>query len=107
MCSGLFSCPYCQERLVISKSGHYVRDPFTLRQIAISSLIRRESRPLARILRDFGILKRPAAILALGSAIIFGMTAVTLESLNEERQPSSEQSEQVTDPDPPDSPPQK
>jgi hypothetical protein len=83
---GLFSCPYCQERLVVCKSGHYVRDPFTWKHIVISSALRRQSSPLARIIRDFVALKRPMVALALGGAILFAMIAVTQESTTHNRQ---------------------
>ena len=32
--SGLFTCPSCQERLGVSYSGHYVKDPFVWKQIS-------------------------------------------------------------------------
>ncbi|AFZ23177.1 hypothetical protein Cylst_0851 [Cylindrospermum stagnale PCC 7417] len=79
-CIGLFTCPYCQERLVVCKSGHYVRDPFTFKQIMIASALRRQSRPLARIIRDFALLKRPVLALAVGSAIFLSMIAITQEN---------------------------
>jgi hypothetical protein len=75
----LFTCPYCQERLVVCKSGHYVRDPFTFKQIIIASALRRQSRPLARIIRDFALLKRPVVALAVGSVIFLSMIAITQE----------------------------
>ncbi|MEA5620729.1 hypothetical protein VB711_23225 [Cronbergia sp. UHCC 0137] len=77
---GLFTCPYCQERLVVCRSGHYVRDPFTWRQMIISSSLRRQSRPIARIFRDLVFLKRPAIFLALGGAILFTMIGITQEN---------------------------
>ncbi|HLO84395.1 MAG TPA: hypothetical protein VK203_05175 [Nostocaceae cyanobacterium] len=83
---GLFTCPYCQERLVVCKSGHYVRDPFTWKHILISSALRRQSRPLARIIRDFVSLKRPMVALAVGGAILFTMIALTQESTTYNRQ---------------------
>ncbi|MUG92996.1 hypothetical protein F7734_11335 [Scytonema sp. UIC 10036] len=77
-CIGLFSCPYCQERLVVCQSGHYVRDPFSYKQqVAVSSSLRRQSRPLARILRDFVILKHPLVALVVGSAILLGALGIT------------------------------
>lgn len=88
-CVGLFNCPYCQEKLVVSQSGHYVRDPFALRQIMISSALRRQSRPLARIIRDFILLKRPLLAVFIGSAIIFGMITATQQSTSLEN-PTSE-----------------
>jgi len=72
---GLFSCPFCQERVVVCQSGHYVRDPFTWKQIVLSSTLRRQSRPLARIVRDFVFLKRPLVSLILGSAVL--LTLIT------------------------------
>ncbi|WP_460205207.1 hypothetical protein [Scytonema sp. NUACC21] len=75
---GLFSCPYCQERLVVCQSGHYVRDPFIYRQhVAVSSSLRRQSRPVARILRDFVILKHPLVALVLGCAILLSALGIT------------------------------
>lgn len=79
-CVGLFSCPYCQEKLVVCQSGHYVRDPFTIRQLMISSTLRRQSSPLARIIRDFVFLKRPVVALAVGSVMILSMIAMTQQS---------------------------
>jgi hypothetical protein len=79
---GLFNCPYCQEKLVISQSGHYVRDPFILKQVLISSALRRQSHPLARILRDFIFVKRPILAIALGGAIVFSLLAVTQQIKN-------------------------
>ena len=85
ICNGLFTCPSCQERLVVTWSGHYVRDPYNCKQVTVTHLLRRQSRPWARIVRDFGFIKRPAAIIAIGSAVLFGVSVVTLESLNSER----------------------
>ena len=85
-CIGLFTCPYCQERLVVCQSGHYVRDPFTWRQMIIASALRRQSRPLARIIRDFVLLKRPMIALAVGSTIFFSMIALSQESTSYDRQ---------------------
>ncbi|AFY35860.1 hypothetical protein [Calothrix sp. PCC 7507] len=83
-CIGLFTCPYCQERLVVCRNGHYVRDPFTLKQIMISSALRRQSRPLARIIRDFVLLKRPVVALAVGGAIFLSIIALTQQSTSYE-----------------------
>ncbi|BAZ67122.1 MAG: hypothetical protein KME28_04465 [Pelatocladus maniniholoensis HA4357-MV3] len=79
---GLFTCPYCHQKLVVCKSGHYVRDPFTLRQIMISSALRRQSRPLARIIRDFFVFKNPLLAVVVGSAIVFGMIAIYQQNRN-------------------------
>jgi hypothetical protein len=87
-CIGLFTCPYCQERLVVCQSGHYVRDPVTYKQIIISSALRRQSRPLARILRDFVILKRPVVALVVGGAIVLSMIGITQQATDYDDYPS-------------------
>lgn len=78
-CIGLYTCPYCQERLVVCRSGHYVRDPFTIRQIMMSTALRRQSRPIARILRDF-VLLRPVVAIAVGGAILMGTITLTQQN---------------------------
>ncbi|BAY98606.1 hypothetical protein NIES37_25580 [Tolypothrix tenuis PCC 7101] len=83
-CIGLFSCPYCQEKLVVCQSGHYVRDPFTLKQMMISSSLRRQSSPLARIIRDFVFLKRPVVAMAVGGIILLSMLAITQQNTSSE-----------------------
>lgn len=94
--NGLFTCPHCQEQLVVAWSGHYVRDPYKVKQLVVNEKLRRQSRPLARILRDFGILQRPSLIVALGSCILFGVSFMTLESLNSKHQPL--QATEITQP---------
>ena len=74
---GLLTCQNCRERLVVTWSGHYVRDPFTLNHIATGQMLRRESRPLARIQRDFRFIVPSIVWTVLGSAIFMG-TAVFL-----------------------------
>ena len=95
--NGLFTCPSCQERLVVTWSGHYVRDPFNGRQLMIAHLLRRQSRPWARVLRDFGFVKRPSVIIAVGSAILLGLSVITLESLNPQQNRFQGLLEQVTE----------
>jgi hypothetical protein len=85
-CIGLFTCPYCQERLVVSQSGHYVRDPSTLKQMMLSETLRRQSRPFARIVRDFILLKRPVVALGVAGAILLSMIAMTQQSTSYEPQ---------------------
>jgi hypothetical protein len=77
---GLFTCPYCQERLVVCQSGHYVRDPFIWRQMMISSSLRRQSRPLARMIRDFIFLKRPLLSLIVGSTVVLSIFIMTQDN---------------------------
>lgn len=106
MCNGLYTCPSCQERLVVTWSGHYVRDPFNGKQVTIAHLLRRQSRPWARILRDFGSLARPSTIIAVGSAILFGVSVITIESLNSQQKPFQGLLDQVTESvDPPEKSP--
>lgn len=97
ICQGLYTCPHCQEKLVVCWSGHYVRDPHNCKQqVVIAHQLRRQSQPWARIIRDLGFLKRPSVLVALGSAILLGVSVISLESLN--RQPSQLEGtvEQVT-----------
>ena len=72
MVSGLFTCPHCHSHMVISWSGHFVRDPFSLKQLTVGKMLRRESRPLARLQRDLGIGKYFGLLALLGSAVFLG-----------------------------------
>lgn len=83
---GLFTCPYCQEKLVVCQSGHYVRDPFIWKQMMISSALRRQSRPLARIIRDFIFIKRPLLSFVVGSAIFLGIVTMTHDNMSDDGQ---------------------
>ena len=85
-CTGLFTCPYCQQKLVVCKSGHYVRDSFTCKKILISSALRRQSRPLARMIRDLSLVKSYFLALTMGSAILFTTIAITQERTNSNQQ---------------------
>ncbi|MCG6134983.1 MAG: hypothetical protein MET45_10015 [Nostoc sp. LLA-1] len=86
---GLFNCPYCQQKLVVCPSGHYVRDPFTLKQIMICSTLRRQSSPLARIIRDFILLKRPVLSIAVGIAIFLSLLTMTQQNTQYNQEPPS------------------
>lgn len=97
MFGGLYTCPYCQERLVISWSGHYVRDPFTLKQLAVGRMLRRQSRPLARVLRDVGLAKRPSLMGVLASAVVVGITVAAIEGWIPDRNPFEGLLKQVTE----------
>ena len=83
---GFFRCPYCQQRLVVCRSGHYVRDPFMLKQIMLCSALRRQSSPLARIIRDFILIKRPILSLAVGLAIFLSIMTVTQQNTRYDQQ---------------------
>ncbi|MER3433206.1 MAG: hypothetical protein C4288_07215 [Leptolyngbya sp. ERB_1_1] len=75
---GLLTCPHCRSRLVVSLSGHYVRDPFRTKKLS-SQQLRKQSRPIARILRDSGIAKHSPLIAIVGSLIVvsFSMTVLS------------------------------
>ena len=77
MFNGLFTCPYCHSHLVISWSGHYVRDPLAIQQLDIGQMLRRQSRPLARLRRDLTRQYLPI-VAVIGSAIFFGGAIATL-----------------------------
>jgi len=83
---GLFTCPYCQEKLVVCQSGHYVRDPFIWRQMMISSDLRRQSRPLARMIRDFISIKSPLLSLVLGSVVFLAIMTITQNNTSQNSQ---------------------
>ena len=81
MFNGLFTCPYCHSHLVISWSGHYVRDPLCLQQLNIGQMLRRQSRPLARLRRDLSSQYLPI-IVVISSAIFFGGAIAALSPFN-------------------------
>lgn len=96
MLGGLYTCPHCQARLVISLSGHYVRDPFNFRQVPVEQLLRRQSRPWARILRDVG-LNRPVSVMALLiSAVVAGVTFAMIQGWTIERNPMPDSLEEIS-----------
>jgi DNA-directed RNA polymerase subunit RPC12/RpoP len=49
-CSGLVRCKYCHDRIVVSWSGSYVRDPFAFGSLEAQLRLRRQSHPLLRVL---------------------------------------------------------
>lgn len=70
---GLLTCPHCRSRLVVSLSGHYVRDPFRVKKLS-SQQLRRQSRPVARILRDSGLAKHSPLIAIVSSLMVVGFS---------------------------------
>jgi hypothetical protein len=87
---GLYTCPHCQSRFVISWSGHYVRDPLSLSQPFSERVIRQQSRPLARVARDLGIVR--VAVIATTLALGLGwMYCEYQKSLDRASRPSVEQ----------------
>ncbi|HEY9298864.1 MAG TPA: hypothetical protein VIQ31_21405 [Phormidium sp.] len=96
---GLYMCPFCHERFVISQSGHYVRDPQSIpRYRTNGQMLRRQSRPLARMRRDFRIAKPISLIAIIGSAIFLGYTMTTLDEKPAEKNPIQQFMDWVTKP---------
>ncbi len=62
---------------MVSRNGHFVRDPFRLRQAKLERSLRRESHPFYRILRDLNLTRSPvwgallAGLLLLGVGTLF------------------------------------
>ena len=56
-----------------------MRDPFSLKQLTVGKMLRRESRPLARIQRDLGIGKHLGLLAILGSAVFLGFAIAATE----------------------------
>ncbi len=74
--SGLLTCPQCRVRLVRSRSGHFVRDPFAGRRAPTGQTLRRQSRPFARLLRDVGLTRSPSLVTIMGGLMLLGLTLV-------------------------------
>ena len=101
-CCGLYICQTCRERFVISWSGHYVRDPFALKQLALGRVLRRQSRPLYRVLRDIGISRYPSLIAVLGGVLLLGLTFVAVGGITSGASLGRGASDSVQDPAVPD-----
>ena len=97
LCCGLYICQSCRERFVISWSGHYVRDPFTLKQLTLGRVLRRQSRPLYRLLRDIGLARYPALMALVGGVLLLGLTVVAVEGITSEAGLGRGASESVQD----------
>jgi hypothetical protein len=87
---GLLTCQYCRERLVVSWSGHYVRDPFALKSFS-AQVLRRESRPLARLWRDFKLSGYPWLLAALGGVVVFSSALLLAQGSTTENPPPAPQ----------------
>jgi hypothetical protein len=66
---------------VVTKSGHYVRDPFILKPFISSQLLRRQSHPLARVIRDFGSATPPYWMTVMVSIVLFSFALAGMERL--------------------------
>jgi hypothetical protein len=74
--AGLLTCSHCRAHLVVSWSGHYVRDPFTLKQYGVEQSLRRRSRPVARIWRDLGVVRSTLLFTLVMSTALVGFSSV-------------------------------
>lgn len=82
--NGFLTCPHCRQKLVVSWSGHYVRDPFANRKRTSTRQIRRASQPLARIRRDFWLTRHPLMLVLVSASILFaGFTLWPKHSLSD------------------------
>ncbi len=76
---GLLTCQHCRESLVITWSGHYVRDPFGAPHGAsvgcsdVERTLRRASHPIARLVRDLGLHHPPSLLLLISTMLLLGM----------------------------------
>lgn len=89
--TGLLTCQQCRERLVVSWSGHYVRDPFSMKPLLTERMLRRESHPFYRILRDLGITRFHVMLMILAGTLAFGVFSGLFEktTLNESAPPQT------------------
>jgi hypothetical protein len=73
--TGLLTCNHCRSRFVVGINGHCVRDPFSRPKSTPSpSQLRRQSWPIARLLRD---AQSPLTAL-IGVLLFLGLTATPL-----------------------------
>lgn len=86
MVRGLLTCPHCRSRFVVSMSGHYVRDPFAKSLPRMNSkMLRRQSRPLARMMRDTGISKHSPLIALVSGLVAIGFTLSLVDSVSAQK----------------------
>ena len=83
MLNGLFTCPHCHSNLVISWSGHYVRDPFTsyrIRQTNTTRMLRKpSSRSVPKTSRDFRMGRRLRLLAIFGSILFLSVAIASVE----------------------------
>lgn len=79
--TGLIVCEHCRERLVVTWSGHYVRDPFRLRPASMERALRRESHPFYRILRDLNLTRSNVWMALLAGTLLLGVWSAVSEKL--------------------------
>lgn len=67
---------------MVSRNGHFVRDPFRLRQAKLERSLRRESHPFYRILRDLNLTRSPVWVAVLVSLLLLGMGTIFADRLS-------------------------
>ncbi|HEY9866366.1 MAG TPA: hypothetical protein V6D21_19500 [Candidatus Obscuribacterales bacterium] len=82
MLGGLFTCPHCHTHFVMSHSGHYVRDPFCFQQCGVAQMLRRQSRPFARLRRDLSLTRGLPLLAVISSLLFLGIAVTVTEKLN-------------------------
>ncbi|VXD14156.1 conserved hypothetical protein [Planktothrix serta PCC 8927] len=98
MLGGLFTCPHCHTHFVMSRSGHYVRDPFCLQQCAVAQMLRRQSHPFARIRRDLSLTKGLPLLAVISSLLFLGIAVTINDKLNLNNQTFEHQVESLPKP---------
>ncbi len=71
--SGLVLCKYCHDRIVVSWSGSFVRDPFVFGSIETQIMLRRQSHPLIRIVRDWSFLQKGEWMKFVGGLVVVSL----------------------------------
>ncbi len=79
--TGLLTCHHCRARFVVSWSGHYVRDPFTLKHLTAERTLRRNSHPLYRILRDVRFTRFTLILALFAGTVLLGMSGLLSNKL--------------------------
>jgi len=87
--TGLLTCHHCRARLVVTWSGHYVRDPFTLKHLMAERMLRRRSHPFYRILQDARFARFSILFVLLAGTLMLGMSGVLSKKITIEPNPQS------------------
>lgn len=88
--TGLLTCHHCRARLVVTWSGHYVRDPFTLKHLTAEQTLRRYSHPLYRILRDVRLARYSIFLVLFAGTLLLGATGILSKKITIEPNPQSQ-----------------
>ncbi len=79
--TGLVKCQHCQACLVVSWSGHYVRDPFVYKHfVSLRAFRHRQSLPQPAHRRT-SKFNRPLVVIVFGSLILSGIALSNLAGI--------------------------